>query len=388
MLVSNWSPFALVALVLFAATQWTGAEKSPEVRWVNAEDLTLEGQGWTDTAAPFDRLPARAQGVVPGPVWGLSRDSAGIAVRFVTDGARILCRWKLRSGNLAMDHMPATGVSGVDLYMRTPPGQEIIPGQHWRWVGVGRPKSQLMEAQLAGGLPAGEHEFLLYLPLYNGVESVEVGVPAKATLHRAPDRPLDHGKPVVFYGTSITQGGCASRPGMAYPALLGRWLDRPAINLGFSGNGRMDPPVVDFIAELEAAAFVIDCCPNMPPDLIADRTEPLVHKLRSAHPQTPVILVENVEYQASALLAGPRRAYTAKNAALRAAYERLVKAGVSGLHLVPGKSLFGDDGEATVDGTHATDLGFVRLARALLPVLSSVTEGRVKDPRAKMDEPK
>lgn len=336
-----------------------------DTQWVDARTLTLEGQGWTDVESPFDRFPARAKGVVPDGPWGLSKHSAGLAVRFVSDASWIACRWKLISSNLAMNHMPGTGVSGVDLYMRMPEGQQKPPGQLWHWIGIGRPAGQETECRVAGGIPQGEHEFMLYLPLYNGVTSVEVGVPAQAQIAPAPDR----GKPIVFWGTSILQGGCASRPGMAYPSILGRWLDVPTINLGFSGNGKMDPPITELICEIDAAAYVIDCCPNMSGELVEERTEPLVHRLREARPDVPIVLVENIEYQASAALPGPKASYTSKNIKLKEAYERLIAAGVKGLTYVEGEQLLGDDGEATVDGTHATDLGFLRMAQAMEPAL-------------------
>ncbi len=342
-----------------------------DTQWVDARELTIEGQGWTDTKYPYDRLPAEAEGVVPAAVWGLSLNSAGIAARFTTDAEWIACRWKLRSGNLAMDHMPATGMSGVDLYMRMPEAMQKPPGQEWHWIGTGRPKQQEMESRLASGIPEGENEFTLYLPLYNGTTSLEIGVPAGATIAAA----LDRGKPVVVWGTSITQGGCASRPGMAYPAIMCRWLDMPHINLGFSGNGQMQPEVTQFIAELDAAAFVIDCLPNMSPDLVTERTAPVVRTLREAHPDTPIVLVENIEYQASAALAAPRRGYQSKNAAFKAVYDQLIADGVTGLTYVEGEPLFGNDGEATVDGTHATDLGFLRMAEGLTPVLKDILGG-------------
>jgi hypothetical protein len=137
----------------------------------------------------------------------------------------------------------------------------------------------------------------------------------------------------------------------------------------------MHPPVVDLLAELDAAAYVIDCCPNMTPELIAERTGPLVRRLREAHPDTPIVLVENIEYQASAFLPGMRGAYQGKNAALMAQYEALVAEGVTGLTYAEGDALFGDDGEATVDGTHATDLGFLRQAQGLAPVIAGVLAG-------------
>jgi len=357
----------LVAILVALIIVMVAEEGLPQdTKWVEAWQLTLEGKGWTDTESPYDRFPARAKGVVPDGPWYLSKHSAGLAVRFITDASWIACRWKLISSHLAMEHMPATGVSGVDLYMRLAPDQQKPPGQAWHWIGVGRPRQQEMEARIAGGIPAGEHEFILYFPLYNGVTSLQIGVPADAKIVPAPER----GKPIVFWGSSITQGGCAARPGMAYPAILGRWLDVPTINLGFSGNGKMDPPITKLLTELDVAAYVIDCCPNMPPQMIEERTEPLVRELRAAHPDVPILLVENIEYQASAALPGAKKAYLSKNEKLRAAYERLVQAGVNGLIYVPGEQLLGNDGEATVDGTHPTDLGFMRMAQALRPILA------------------
>jgi hypothetical protein len=242
----------------------------------------------------------------------------------------------------------------------------------WRWIGNGRPQAHTTEATLAGDIPAGTHEYLIYLPLYNGTDSLEIGVTPDATIANAPARPAGHAKPVLFYGTSITHGGCASRPGMAYPAIVGRKLDRPVINLGFSGNGKMEAELGTLIAEIDAAAFVLDCLPNMTPELVTERVEPFVIALRAAHPETPIILVENIAYQAGAFLPGPNASYTAKNEALRAAYDRLLEQGVSGLSYVPGESLLGSDGEATVDGTHPTDLGFLRMAETIGPLLQGV----------------
>ena len=229
-----------------------------------------------------------------------------------------------------------------------------------------------MQASLATGIPEGMHEYLLYLPLYNGVSSVHIGVNPDAVLAAPPERPETTRRPVLFWGTSITQGGCASRPGMAYPAIVGRMMDRPTINLGFSGNGQMEPEMAAFIAEIDAEVFVLDCCPNLGPEEIAARTEPVVRTLRDAHPDTPIVLMENIIYQKGYFLPAARESYEAKNAELKAAYERLVAAGVTNLHYIPCDTLLGDDAEATVDGTHATDLGFLRMAQAITPVLNSL----------------
>jgi lysophospholipase L1-like esterase len=330
--------------------------------WYNALDLGLEGQGWTNHKHHYDRFPAEAEGVVPAPVWSLSQDSAGLCVRFQTDSPVVHARWSLRSDNLAMPHMPATGVSGLDLYVRQ--------NDRWIWVANGRPeKPKDNDAALLTNAPEGLHEYLLYLPLYNGTDSLEIGIAPGKSLSKAPAYPPERAKPVLVWGTSIVQGGCAARPGMAYTAILGRRLDMPFINLGFSGNGKMDPPVTDLIAKLDVAAYVIDCAPNMSNELITERTEPLVNTLRKAHPDTPIVFVENVPYQQSDYLAPTREGYTKKNELLRAAYDRLTAAGVKGLYYVPSTDLLGHDGEATVDGTHPTDLGFMRMADAIEPTL-------------------
>jgi hypothetical protein len=264
-----------------------------------------------------------------------------------------------------MDHFAATGVSGLDLYVRQ--------NGCWRWLGVGRPRAFPTNCTLSvKGIPDGMHVYLLYLPLYNGVESVDIGIPRGATLTKGPPRPAERAKPICFYGTSITQGGCASRPGMAYPAILSRRLDCPVINLGFSGNGWMEPEVSALLAELDVAAYVLDALPNMSAEMIAERVQPFVETLWTARPDTPIVLVESILYQNGTFLARPRQICLEKNRALRAAYERLVAGQVTNLHYVSGDELYGEDGEATVDGTHATDLGFVRFAHVLEPVLRRV----------------
>lgn len=341
--------------------------------WYDIQELGVEGRGWSDTKEFYDRLPARAEGKVRPPVWDLSKHSAGMCVRFVTDAATLAARWTLRFESLAMNHMPATGVSGLDLYAQT--GEGPAGTKTWHWVGVGRPeKFPTNQQTLVAGLAPGIREYRLYLPLYNGVRSVQIGIPPGAKLFKAPPYPPGKAQPLLFYGTSITQGGCASRPGMAYPAILGRWLDRPVINLGFSGNGQMDPEVVQLLAELDPCVYVIDCLPNLSPSLVTERTEPLVETLRRAHPDTPIVLVENIVYQNAALVPGSRQGYLAKNEALWAAYGRLVGRGVGNLHYVPGEPLLGEDGEATVDGSHPTDVGFLRIAEALEPVLRSILD--------------
>ena len=331
----------------------------PPLTWHALSADQVEGRLWADEERlrPFDRFPAAAEATVPKPVWNLSRDSTGMLARFRTDATAIHVRLGLRSAVLDKPHMPASGMSGVDLYARD--------AGRWRWVAAIKPEAQSLDLPLHAGLVPGSREYALWLPLFNGVDSLAIGVSQGAAFTWLPPR----GKPIVFYGTSITHGACASRPGMAHVAILGRRLDRPVANLGFSGNGRMDPGVGDLLARVDAACYVIDCLPNMNADMVRERCIPLVKRLRTARPDTPIVLVEDRRFPNAWITAGKEAFHDANHAALKEAFDTLRREGVQGLWYIPGDPLLGDDGEATVDGSHPTDLGFMRQADAFEPVL-------------------
>ncbi len=361
--------FLAAALALLSLGQaQTGPEAERKSVWHDLATLSLEGQAWTDTKHRYDRLPAKAEAVVRAPVWRFSHDSAGLRYRFVTDAPFIRARWKLRNPErLAMPHMPATGVSGLDLYVRD--------AGEWRWLAVGRPESPtLNERTLVRNLGSGKREYMLYLPLYNGVESVEIGLPEGATLEAAPDRYAAR-KPIVFYGTSILQGGCASRPGMAYPSIIGRTLDWPIINLGFSGNGKTETELAELLAELDPAAFVLDSLPNLEVAQAQERVEPFIKLLRAKHPQTPIVLVENINYTDAGMIAARRTRVAEINGHLRKLHDRLKAAGDKRIHYVHASQLLGGDGEDTVDGSHPTDLGFSRMAQGITPIVREALTG-------------
>jgi len=306
----------------------------------------------------FDRLPSAAEGTVTSNVWNLSRDSAGMVFRFQTDAPAIHVHYVLRNDKLGMPHMPATGVSGVDLYARDAEGR-------WRWVNVTKPATQEVKAEVIRGLAPGYREYAAYLPLYNGVEAMSIGVPPGNRFEGLTPR----NQPIVFYGTSITHGACASRPGMVHTAILGRWLDMPVVNLGFSGNGRMDLAVGEFLVQVDAACYVIDCLPNMRPDDVREKCVPLVKLIRSVKPETPIVLVEDRRFTNDWITPAKHQFHTDNHAALRTAYESLLKDGVTGLHYIPGDTLYGDDTEGATDASHASDLGFMRQAEAFLPII-------------------
>jgi hypothetical protein len=358
--------FSFGTAALLGQTSATEGDKKPEPKmtWHDPQQWGVEGRAWPDQQRQryYDRLPASAEGKVTKAVWGLSRQSAGMAVRFKSNSSTIQVRYRVMSPELAKPHIPATGASGVDLYARDASG-------NWRWVGVSKPTGQEISATLASKIPKEPREWMIYLPLFNGVETLEIGVEEGATFEGLP--PRDKGL-IVFYGTSITHGACASRPGMTHVAILGRRLDRPTLNLGFSGNGRMDEAVGDFLVQLDSTVFVIDCLPNMGPAEVTERTIPLVKQLRAARPETPILLVESRRNTDSWISPSLQTLHSNKHNALKVEFEKLKKEGVQQLFYLGGNDLLGDDADASTDGSHPSDLGFYRQADAFEPVLRDI----------------
>jgi hypothetical protein len=337
------------------------AAAAANLDWHDVTQWGVEGRAWPEMERLrwFDRFPAAAQKTVTSAVWNLSRDSTGMMVRFKTDATAIHVHYKVVKATLGMPHMPATGVSGVDLYARDDSGK-------WRWVQVTRPATQEIKAEVIKDLAPGFREYAAYLPLYNGVEFLQIGVPKGARFEGQAPR---SDKPIVFYGTSITHGACASRPGMVHTAILGRRFDTPVINLGFSGNGRMDAAVGEFLVKIDAAAYVIDCLPNMQPAAVREKCAPLVKLIRAARPDTPIILVEDRRFTNDWITPAKKKFHDDNHAALRAVYAELVNDGVKGLHYIPGDALYGTDTEGATDASHASDLGFMRQANVMEPVI-------------------
>ena len=344
------------------------APVEPTLAWHDVTAWGVAGRAWGDQERKrwFDRLPAVADGRVTPAVWNLSRDSVGMMVRFKTDAAVIWADYTLLNSRLNGANMTPIASSGLDLYARNAEGA-------WRWVGVTRPEGKTVRQEIIGGLAPGLREYAVYLPLRNGIESLSLGVPPSATFEPLAPRAE---KPIVFYGTSITHGASASRPGMVHTAILGRRFDRPVINLGFSGNGRMDAAVGELLVAIDASVFVIDCLPNMGAALVRERTVPLVNQLRAVHPTTPIVLVEDRRYTNSWIQPNRDKGHTANHAALREAYDQLKAAGVPQLFYIPGDDLLGHDGEGAIDGSHPNDLGFLRQADVMEPILRSALAGQ------------
>jgi lysophospholipase L1-like esterase len=341
-----------------------------KINWWNPQSAAfpvIEGRAWQgkDLKNPYDRLPAKAEKTVREAVWGLSNQSSGLMIRFRSNSPEIKVRYTVGGGH-ALPHMPATGVSGVDLYAISSDGEA-------RWAAGKYAFGDTITYNFRG-LAGNDNyhkkgrEYRLFLPLYNNVKWLEIGTPEGTEFTALPVRP---DQPIVVYGTSIAQGACASRPGMAWTSILGRKMDRPLINLAFSGNGRLEKEVVELVNEIDAKVFILDCLPNLtirPGSELAVTAEEVrsriltsVKSIREKHPATPIVLAEHAGYTDEELNPQSKNFYQEVNEILKNAFAQLKSEGIENLYLISKKD-FNQDIETTVDGTHQTDLGMMRYA--------------------------
>ena len=339
------------------------ASTAAGLRWLSASDprFTVRGLAWwSSNEGRFSRLPLRGERLVRDPVWQLAQCPASACLDFRSDTTDLAVR-VTNADTYVMPHMPASGSNGLILYTR-------IAGQFhpWRTV-VPDQEHASFERDLFRDQPACLRDFRLYLPLYKSLLSLDLGVSADAQI--LPPAPLLLDKPVVFYGTSITQGGCASTAGADFVSTVGRLLNLEVVNLGFSGNGRGEAEVAHLVAEIDAALFVLDYVANTDVAGLRKSLPRFIKILRAVHPQTPILLQGPLCYggQWSAAPVVEQRAV------MMEAYLRCRKNGDERIHFVDGFSLipFGTDA-AYVDGVHPTDHGFHLLAERLAPMITQI----------------
>ena len=328
------------------------------------EPFQLVGFEWISQDGIYRRLPVEPDWEIRKPVDALANHTAGGQVRFTTDSRRILVRAKLRERS-GMYHMPPTGQSGFDLYVKD--------GDKYVYLKTSRFEHDAIryEVELFKGNDRQQRDFIINFPLYNGVDSLWIGVEEGAQI-KAPPPYGRHGKTVI-YGTSITQGGCVARPGMAYSNILSRWLDMQFVNLGFSGNGKGEPALAHLINEIDdVSLIVLDYEANVGRD-IKKTLGNFVKILRVKHPETPILIMSKIRYV--------RERDGTENYAIlmenRDFQKNLVEtrraAGDRNIWFLDGSEVLGPDyDECTVDGVHPTDLGSYRIAEAMLPVLEKL----------------
>ena len=341
---------------------------SAQVRWHSADNLPLIGKAVDDasTSKRYQRIPdSLLNKIRGGALAGLGRNSAGMALRFAAKTGRIDIRWHSPFKTL-MNHQTPTGSRGLDLYT-------LMPDGTWTFVNSARPNvsNHHSEANVIANMDPVEREYLLYLPLYDGVDSLYIGLDADASMLQPSDA-LHAGRPIVMYGTSILQGGCANRAGMAHSNILARRLNREVINLGFSGNGQLDLEIARVIAAIpDPALIVLDFVPNVNEHQIETLMIPFFEIIRKAHPDVPVLFVEDPQFTHSRFDKAMDSEVSTRNAMMKERYQRLA-AKYGNLHYLANDHIFGTDNEATVDGIHFTDLDFMRYADLLEPIIRRI----------------
>ena len=347
-----------IALLLFMAL----SVRAQEVVYTDASVFPVYGKAVENTSSRYQRFTPEMEQTVRKELWDLSLNSAGLYIRFRSDAPSIHAKWHNTGFN--MPHMTDIGVGGLDLYA-------LIEGK-WMFVGAGFTwsSSTSKERKIVGDMEPKMREYMLYLPLYDTIDSLEIGVPEGYVLEGpAVARPSVSG-PIVMYGTSILQGGCASRPGMAHTAILSRRLDKEVINLGFSGNARLDLDVARLIAKVENPSLIIlDYVPNSTVEQMKERAVEFFTIIREAHPDVPVIFVEDPIFTHSIVDLKMREEVMSKNAQQKEVFRQVKASGAKKIYYVPAEGMLGDDGDACVDGIHLTDLGMVRYVDHIMPTV-------------------
>jgi lysophospholipase L1-like esterase len=336
------------------------AAVTDSLKYAKATDFELIGKGFTDTQNPFGRLPLSIKERTRPPVWSLSKNCSGLAIRFRTNSTVIAAKWEV-TGDVVMNHFAPSGIKGLDLYG--------LKNGKWQFVNSARPAGKKTTAVIIDHMAGELMEYLLYLPLYDGLANLEIGVQPSAVIGNPEINTPKKEKPVVFYGTSITQGGCASRAGMAYPNQLSRMLDRQIVNLGFSGNGQLDPEIAEFMAEIDASCFVMDCLPNVSIAQMKEKYARFVEIIREKKPYVPILMVETILFPHMYYDQTVYSLLQEKNATLQKIFAEQKKRHDRNIYYVKGDRLIGNDSEGTVDGVHLTDLGFLRMSQNLYPVI-------------------
>lgn len=355
-LLKAWTAGAAVVWTAFGAgiADWDpnmaveGVTAVDGVKWIDGTRLPIEGRAFDEVEHYYDRLPAKVTEAVNSGVREMKHHTAGMQLRFKTDSSALYVRWIPYEAKLQnYDNLTDIAANGLDVYRR-PSGEAV-----WRYVGTGRITDPNGSQARFAWTPGDE--CLVNLPLYNGIRSLAVGIDEAASLQAPSPHASGIVKPVVFYGTSITQGASASRPGRSFVNVIGRALDVPIVNLGFSGSGVMELEMSDHLSAIDASCYVIDSLWNVTADQVRQRYEPFVRNLRAKRPNVPIVLAGRSDVFGG----GP----LAQDDLVRAIYEKLVAEGWTKLSFIPKTGMYDADGEGSIDGIHPNDTGMASMAR-------------------------
>lgn len=359
----------IISTVIAALTLVTA---HADIVWHSSDSLPLLGKCVDDTSTSlrYQRLPDSLQSKVKRPaLYGLGRHSSGMAIRFASDAPAIHLKWKsVFKSN--MNIMTPTGVRGLDLYVMT-------PDSTWTFLQSGRPdlSSNITETCVINNMNPEPREYMVYLSLYDGVDSLYIGVDKEYHVTRPTIALPEINKPIVYYGTSLVHGGCVNRPGMSHTNQLRRRLNRDIINLGFGGNGQLDLEIAEVIAATpDPGLIVLDFVPNCSTGQIDTLMVPFVDIVRAAHPEIPILFIECLNHPRNQFDTVMRDATTRHNAMMKQRYNDLTQK-YTNLHYLPADGLI-EGNEHTVDALHLTDYGAMMFADSLEPVFATLLNSK------------
>ena len=302
----------------------------------------------TEQSPHFMRMPQVVADQVNGRVRELACNTAGGRIRFKTDSAKVAIRVWTHCVTKA-PHFPLTGTAGLDLYADGIYRGTYVPNFEKDDYFEGR--VDLKQTQM--------REILIHMPLYSGVVKLEIGVEPGSQL--LPAEEYRYTTPVLYYGSSITQGGCASRPGNSYQNIISRELCCDHVNLGFSSGALAEDVMIEYLTKQEMSVFVMDYDHNAPrPEHLAATHEKLYRAMRKAKPEVPIIMVTMPKVV-------PSEDSLQRQAVIRTTYDKAVAEGDTRVMYIDGcemMAVLGSDG-GLVDNTHPNDLGFLCMAKVI-----------------------
>ena len=329
-----------------------------------AADLTVIGKAIPTTKA-FTRIDTSAYRFNDKVIDEYACHSTGLAVLFATDSPFIKAKWQTSPAN-ASENMTAIAQKGLDLYIRQ--------DGEWVFAGVGRPNMAegpeyaVHSGTIVKEMAPGRKECLLYLPLYDRLDSLFIGV-EEGSYVEPVENPFRYR--IVVKGSSVTHGLAASRPGMSYAARFGRNNGLYCFNLGFSGKSKLQKEYAEYLADVEADAFIFDAFSNPSAELIHENFDQFVDIIRAAHPDKPLIFMQT-ERRESRNFDTWREDFEAKKQA--AAEEEIRERMKTDKHIyfLTSEDFLGHDHIATSDGSHPTDLGFTRMLDSIEPKILKI----------------
>lgn len=359
-------------LEIFDSNMRPNEKLEAAIRWYSPLERPFQvaGLAWFEQEKKYRRLPTSPTSAIPKAVDHLANHTAGGQIRFQSDSSSLSVRVKLKD-KANMTHMPATGQCGVDCYVGAP--DTIVPLQYGNTTKYDLTLTEY-ECALYTNWPPTMRNIVLNLPLYQGVEEIWIGLDEDAAVSAPPSYASD--KKVIVYGTSITQGGCASRPGMVYTNILSRRIPLEFINLGFSGSGKGEPELAEVIKQINnPACLVVDYEGNCVSTELFRKTLPeFISIYREAHPVTPILVVSRIRYAREELTPHLYEMRMERKRFEQSLVNELREQGDLNIYFFDGSESLGgkDFFECTVDGSHPTDLGFLRMADAFEPVLKTL----------------